>query len=377
MNEGNLGCQAYCSQPQAVGNLQNVMNKDVQKQRRQESKEFRREFGMPRYPLISYIFDHTEEKRSAQNARTPFNNEVKVISDVVYKTVNGENLMMDIYLPTTKVDGGFPVVFEIPGGGWMLKNRKRRAGYACMYATMGAVVFVVEHRVSPEVFFPEHLIDVIDAYNFMCSKKDEYNLDLDKITVTGDSAGGHLGACLGVASTDPTYVEKLGLPTPLVRPQRHIFISGTFSFKVMHRVPFSHCVTVRYFCGKPKKKEFKNSELYHYSSPQLCLNEAFPITYNSGGMLDFFCAGEARRMSKALDEIGVRNEFQVGKNLFNSGHCYVKRIPFAPARRDMLKIMTWYKDEMLLLGTDMTEGYARIEKFLTNYHKVLKGKIEC
>ena len=86
---------------------------------------------------------------------------------------------------------------------------------------------------------------------------------------------------------------------------------------------------------------------------------------------------DARRMARALTNAGVRNQYYVGKNLFNSGHCYVKRIPLAPARKGMLKIMTWYKDEMLMLGADMTEGHARVEKFLTNYHKALKGKIEC
>ena len=361
-----------------VGNLSSeTMGKETLKQRRQENRDFRHQFGMPRHPLIARSFEFTERTRAIQNGRTPFNEEVEVISDVVYKTIDGEDLMLDIYLPSTKVEGRCPVVFEIPGGGWMLQNRKRRAGYARLYATMGAVVFVISHRVSPQVFFPEHLIDVIDAYNFMCSKADEYNLDLDKIFVTGDSSGGHLGACLGIASTDETYVEKLGLPTPMARPQRHIFISGAFSFEVMYRVPFSHYVTVRYFCGKRRKKEFRNWDLYKYTSPQLCLNENFPITYNSGGMLDFLCAGEARRMSKSLDAVGVRNNFYVGKNLFNSGHCYVKRIPFAPARRDMLKIMKWFNDEALILGTDVSKGYMRVERFLKNYRKALKGKIEC
>ena len=82
-------------------------------------------------------------------------------------------------------------------------------------------------------------------------------------------------------------------------------------------------------------------------------------------------------MSKSLDAVGVRNNFYVGKNLFNSGHCYVKRIPFAPARRDMLKIMKWFNDEALILGTDVSKGYMRVERFLKNYRKALKGKIEC
>lgn len=346
-------------------------------QRRKENKEFRKTHGMARYPFMSYLYDYTERTRSEQNGRTPFNDEVKVVEDVIYKTVDGESLMMDIYLPTAKVEGSFPVVFEIPGGGWMVRNRKRRAGYARLYATMGAVVFVIEHRVSPMVHFPEHLIDVIDAYNFVVSLKDEYNLDLDKITVCGDSSGGHLGACLGVASTTPGYAERMGLPTPMVRPARHIFISGAFSFETMYRIPFVHNLSLKYFSGKKSRKEFRSWEHYADTSPLNCLTKDFPITYNTGGMLDFMCSGDAKRMSKALDNAGVRNNFRVGKNLFYSGHCHVKRIPFAPARKDMHKLLCWYKDEMLVLGADLSEGYMRVDKFLDNYKKALKGEIKC
>ena len=353
------------------------MDKLTRAERRKENKDFRAEHGMVKYPLMSYLYDYSERTRATQNAKTPFNKEVKVLADVVYKTIDGEDLKMDIYLPTAKVDGKFPVVFEVPGGGWMVRNRKRRAGYASMYATMGAVVFVIEHRVSPMVHFPEPLVDVIDAYNFVVSLQDEYNLDLDKITVCGDSSGGHLGACLGVASVRPDYVEKFGLPTPQVKPARHIFISGAFCFDTMCRMPFAHQLSLKYFSGMKSGKEFKHWDLYKEVSPLNCLTPDFPTTYNNGGILDCLCSRDANRMADALTKAGVRNEYYVGKNLFNSGHCYVKRIPLAPARKDMLRIMTWYKDEMMSLGTDLSLGYQRVERFLKNYHKALKGKVKC
>ena len=43
----------------------------------------------------------------------------------------------------------------------------------------------------------------------------------------------------------------------------------------------------------------------------------------------------------------------------------------------MLKIMTWYRDEMLSLGIDLTEGHRRVKTFLDNYKKALKGKVKC
>ena len=352
------------------------MDKTTRANERQLNKEFRKKYGMFRHPLMADVFDVFEGSRAVPNGRTPFNDEIKVVKDVVYKSVNGEDLVMDVYLPTLKLDK-HPVVLDIPGGGWMIHNRHRRDGYARLYATMGAVVFVIEHRVSPAVFFPEHLIDVIDAINFLESVKDTYNLDLDKVTVTGDSSGGHLGSLLGVASVNEEYRKKLGLPEVKVKPARQIFISGAFSFDVMYRIPCTHLLIVRYYSGKLSRKAFRAWEFYRESDPYNFLTADYPITYNNGGGLDFLCAGEAKRFSKALTKAGVRNDYYVGKNVLNNSHCYVLRLPFKPARQDMLKIMTWYRDEMLSLGIDLTEGHRRVKTFLDNYKKALKGKVKC
>ena len=358
------------------GLLRKIMDKTTRANEKQLNKEFRKKYGMFRHPLMADIFDVFEGSRAVPNGRTPFNDEIKVVKDVVYKSVNGEDLVMDVYLPTLKLDK-HPVVLDIPGGGWMIHNRNRRDGYARLYATMGAVVFVIEHRVSPAVFFPEHLIDVVDAINFLESVKDTYNLDLDKVTVTGDSSGGHLGSLLGVASVNEEYRKKLGLPEVKVKPARQIFISGAFSFDVMYRIPCTHLLIVRYYSGKLSRKAFRAWEFYRESDPYNFITADYPITYNNGGGLDFLCAGEAKRFSKALTKAGVRNDYYVGKNVLNNSHCYVLRLPFKPARQDMLKIMTWYRNEMLSLGIDLTEGHSRVKTFLDNYKKALKGKVKC
>ncbi|MEG2450967.1 MAG: hypothetical protein RSB09_04440, partial [Clostridia bacterium] len=60
-----------------------------------------------------------------------------------------------------------------------------------------------------------------------------------------------------------------------------------------------------------------------------------------------------------------------------SSHCYIMRLPFAPARHDMLTLLGWYVVEQKKIGIDMSDGYGRVGKFLNNYHSALKGKIKC
>lgn len=349
----------------------------LKKESKRLEKDFRKDFGMFRRPIMADIFDFFEEARAVPNGRTPFNDEIKIEKDIVYKTIDGKQLLMDIYYPSHPIEGKAPCVMDIPGGGWMIHNRLRRDGYARCFAAMGAVVAVIEHRLCPEVFFPKDLEDCVDAYNFLCDNADRFGIDKDNITVTGDSSGGHLAACFGIAATDEEYAKSLAISTPSTKPSGLIFVSGAFSFEVMYRIPLTNTLIVRYVSGQKSRKAFKKWEFYKQTNPYEYLNANLPPCYNSGGMTDFLCLGEAKRMGEALSKAGVKNEYTVGKNLFRSDHCYVLRFPFAPARKDALKLYDWYFRTQKDRGVDLSDGFERVKKFMTQYKKALKGEIEC
>ena len=349
-------------------------DKAVKAEWKKNKKEFAEKYHMPRYPFMADVFDYFEEDRALPNSATPFSPDVRIEKNVVYKTIDGEDLVMDIYYPKNQRDKA-PLVMDIPGGGWMIHNRPRRDGYARLYATLGAVVAVIDHRLCPKVFFPENLHDCIDAYNYLVDNAEKYNIDPNNITVTGDSSGGHLTACLGCAATSKEYVEKLGIPAPKTVPTNLIFISGAFSFEIMYRIPCTHSFIVRYFSGQKSRKAFRNWKFYKESIPYNYITKDYPESYNSGGMTDALCFGEAKRMAKILTKAGVKNDYKVGKALNNSDHCYVLRLPFAPARRDMLRLLTWYVARQEEKGVDMKEGYEKVKDFLTNYKEIMETPI--
>lgn len=349
----------------------------LKKESKRLEKDFRKDFGMFRRPIMADIFDFFEEARAVPNGRTPFNDEIKIEKDIVYKTIDGKQLLMDIYYPSHPIEGKAPCVMDIPGGGWMIHNRLRRDGYARCFAAMGAVVAVIDHRLCPEVFFPKDLEDCVYAYNFLCDNAVRFGIDKDNITVTGDSSGGHLAASLGIAATDEEYAKSLAISTPSTKPSGLIFVSGAFSFEVMYRIPLTNTLIVRYVSGQKSRKAFRNWKFYKQTNPYEYLNANLPPCYNSGGMTDFLCLGEAKRMGEALSKAGVKNEYTVGKNLFRSDHCYVLRFPFAPARKDALKLYDWYFRTQKDRGVDLSDGFERVKKFMTQYKKALKGEIEC
>lgn len=97
----------------------------LKKESKRLEKDFRKDFGMFRRPIMADIFDFFEEARAVPNGRTPFNDEIKIEKDIVYKTIDGKQLLMDIYYPSHPIEGKAPCVMDIPGGGWMIHNRLR------------------------------------------------------------------------------------------------------------------------------------------------------------------------------------------------------------------------------------------------------------
>lgn len=335
---------------------------------KEEKKAFKKEFHMPRYAFMAKVFELFEEPVAEGNSRTPYAPFIKIEKDVVYKTIDGEDLVMDIYFPMEESDKPRPVVLVIPGGGWVIHNRYRRDGYARGFATIGAVVAVIDHRLGPKVFFPENLKDCIDAYNFLVDNASKYNLDVNNITVTGDSSGGHMTACLGCASSSAEYVKKLGLPELKSKPQNLIMVSGAFSMKVMHRIPLTHTLMVRYATGTLSRSEFKKWKYFKEIDPYNYLNPDYPESYNNGGNIDLLCLGEAKRMGEKMTAAGIKNEYKVGKGF----HDYVMNFPQKASRKDMMLLYGWYVKKNAERGVDLSKGWEKQKYFLENYEKALK-----
>lgn len=335
---------------------------------KEEKKAFKKEFKMPRYAFMAKVFELFEEPVAEGNSRTPWDKYIKIEKDIVYKTIDGEDLVLDIYYPLEKSDKKAPLVMVIPGGGWVIHNRYRRDGYARNFAALGCVVAVIDHRLGPKVFFPENLKDCIDAYNFLVDNADKYNFDKDNITVTGDSSGGHMTACLGCASSSTEYVEKLGLPTLKSKPVNLIMVSGAFSMDVMLRIPLTHTLMVRYATGTHSRSEYKKWKFYKEVNPYNYLNPDFPESYNNGGNIDLLCLGEAKRMGEKMKDAGIKNEYIVGKGF----HDYVMNYPQKGSRKDMFKLFNWYVEKNKERGVNLSNGWAKVSYFLENYDKALE-----
>lgn len=113
----------------------------------------------------------------------------EVEKNIVFKTVEQENLTIDVYTPTQK--GLKPGVIVVHGGGW--KARSGDMTRICEnLAEAGFVAFNITYRLAPKHLFPKPIEDVKDAVSWVKSHAAKYEVDPAQLSGWGYSAGSHL-----------------------------------------------------------------------------------------------------------------------------------------------------------------------------------------
>ena len=119
---------------------------------------------------------------------------VKVHRDLSYGE-HGKRNLLDIYQPEEPREGGFPVLLQVHGGGWMIGEKQQQA-LPLMYhlAQRGWLCVACNYRLSPKETFPAHIIDVKKTIAWIREHAADYGGNPEFLAITGGSAGGHLSS---------------------------------------------------------------------------------------------------------------------------------------------------------------------------------------
>ena len=124
---------------------------------------------------------------------------VKVVSNKTYSTEKTGALLLDLYLPETTSAAPLPVIMWIHGGGW--KSGRKENCPLVWLAAEGYAVVSIQYRLLHVATWPAQINDCRAAVRWLRANAKTYNLDPERIAVSGGSAGGHLAALMGTAST--------------------------------------------------------------------------------------------------------------------------------------------------------------------------------
>jgi acetyl esterase len=105
---------------------------------------------------------------------------------------DGQQVPIRIYRAEDGADRG-PVIVHFHGGGWSL-GALDQSDWLCSQVCIGvgAVVVSVDYRLAPTYRFPTAVIDSLAAVNWVAANGTELNVDVSRIGLMGDSAGGNL-----------------------------------------------------------------------------------------------------------------------------------------------------------------------------------------
>ncbi|MEP6562523.1 MAG: alpha/beta hydrolase [Nakamurella sp.] len=126
-------------------------------------------------------------------------------SGVTYAAPAGYRpLQLDVLVPATPIPA--PLVVWIHGGAWMLGDRRylpetlRPNQLFDELLAAGLAVATIDYRHAAEAAFPAQLHDAKAAVRYLRAHADVLGLDVSRIGVWGESAGGHLAALIGLTA---------------------------------------------------------------------------------------------------------------------------------------------------------------------------------
>jgi acetyl esterase/lipase len=120
-------------------------------------------------------------------------------SGIEYANPDNQHLQLNIARPKGSAQL-LPCVLCIHGGGFRAGSRDSYNPLLLKLAGQGYVAVSTSYRLAPKYPFPAAIFDVKAAVRWLKANASVYQIDPDRIGVTGDSAGGYLAQFLGVTA---------------------------------------------------------------------------------------------------------------------------------------------------------------------------------
>ena len=124
-------------------------------------------------------------------------NQYQVLPNVTYLTASNRDNKVDLYLPRG-TDSPAPVLVYIHGGGWVGGSKESSVLRLVPWMEMGWAVVNVQYRLGEVSLAPAAVEDCLCALRWIIRNASNYNIDPERIVVTGNSAGGHLALTTGM-----------------------------------------------------------------------------------------------------------------------------------------------------------------------------------
>ncbi|MBZ5604177.1 MAG: alpha/beta hydrolase [Acidobacteriia bacterium] len=237
-------------------------------------------------------------------------NHYAIRANIVYGTWSGYEAKLDVY-QRRDAQGPQPTVMFIHGGGWVLGTKEASVMSIVPWLEMGWNVVNVEYRLSHVALAPAAVEDCLCALRWIAIHAKDYNFDLTKLILTGESAGGHLALTTGMIPPAAGFDRQCpgasftnaGGP-PLPKPAAIINWYGITDLNDMLDGPNTRAYAVEWFGSLPNRED-----LARRLSPLTYVRKDLPPILTIQGDADPIVPySNATKLRDALTSAGVPNQ---------------------------------------------------------------------
>lgn len=260
---------------------------------------------------VAFVAMPSAQQPSDLQASVALFQRVGTFPNLVYERANGWEGKLDVYAQRAAQNGpAAPVVIFIHGGGWVQGTKEGSMVRGVLpYIAMGYAVVNVEYRLANVSLAPAAIEDCRCALRWVVAHAKDYNLDVNRIVVAGESAGGHLALTTGMIPASAGFDRTCLTPAePHVAAIVDFFgitdiadlLDGPNKKPFPERWPY----TVQWLGNQPNRAEIAKA-----SSPLTYIRAGVPPTISIHGDADPLVPyAHSTRLQEGLQKAGIAHD---------------------------------------------------------------------
>ncbi|HWX93776.1 MAG TPA: alpha/beta hydrolase [Terriglobales bacterium] len=250
----------------------------------------------------------------AERAVVTILHDYEISPNITYIVANNFEAKLDVYRPRS-AKSPVPVVMFIHGGGWVGGTKEDSALALLPYLHMGFAAVNVEYRLGKVSLAPAAAEDCLCAVHWVGVNAKKYNFDLNKVIVTGGSAGGHLALTTAMIPASAGFESECAYqedeswsgPWTDVRPRVAAVVNWfgiTDVVDMLQGAPNTRSYAVSWLGSLPNRED-----LAKRLSPLTYVRAGLPPILTIHGDADHIVPySHAVRLHEALNKVGVKNQ---------------------------------------------------------------------
>lgn len=252
------------------------------------------------------------------------------------------NGTLDLY--AVKSDEALPLIVYAHGGYYVGGDKSSLTEYCRTLASYGYVVANLNYQLAPDGQYPTQALQVNEAISYLVTHAEAFGIDVSRIFIGGDSAGGHLASQMGLYYTNTSFRQKTGGVPAITSDQLRgvILLCGYYNTETVRATRFPMITdSIWMLTGQ---KQFEGTEVSARMNTVSQVSAEYPPAFLTCGDQDPFLS-QAQELIVALSKNGVESSAYLPESKEESlGHEFQIQLDTAAGKEAMRRVTQFLAD---------------------------------